>query len=62
MSKPNIVMLGAGLGGAIAAFEIKQAVGARRRRDRRLAGRHLPLRAVESVGRGRLAQARRPSR
>ena len=27
MAKPRIVILGAGLGGAIAAFEIKQAVG-----------------------------------
>ena len=27
MGKPRIVILGAGLGGAIAAFEIKQAVG-----------------------------------
>ena len=29
MSKPAIIILGAGLGGSIAAFEIKQAVGAR---------------------------------
>ena len=29
MAKPRIVILGAGLGGAIAAFEIKQAVGER---------------------------------
>jgi sulfide:quinone oxidoreductase len=29
MNKPRIVILGAGLGGAIAAFEIKQAVGPR---------------------------------
>lgn len=29
MAKPRIVVLGAGLGGAIAAFEIKEAVGAR---------------------------------
>ncbi|MDX5329912.1 MAG: hypothetical protein LPK04_01815 [Caulobacteraceae bacterium] len=27
MTKPRIVVLGAGLGGAIAAFEIKEAVG-----------------------------------
>lgn len=27
MSKPGIVILGGGLGGAIAAFEVKDAVG-----------------------------------
>ena len=54
----HVVILGAGLGGVIMAYEMKAKLGPSDRADRSQSRRPLLVRAVQSLGRGRLAEAR----
>jgi hypothetical protein len=53
----HIVVLGAGLGGAIAAYEIRDQLRKERQNLGCFEGRDLPVRSVKPVGRRQLAQA-----
>ena len=57
----HIVVLGAGLGGIIMAYEMKDKLGPRRHAHGRQSRHDLLLRPVQPVGRGRLARSARTS-